>query len=719
MDFIEIKKTDKKKYRIIYGIFGFLLGASPIVAGVMPFGCAFLCAIPKKGRREAFFGVALASLFDKSILLSLFCAFFVFTVMTLKERNGGLYFYHRILLSLSVSALKTAYIILNGIETMPDVFKILASVISYPAFTLAFMGFFDKKKDLHPKRYDISLLAFAFSLTSLLGNFEISNASLGLIPACAFTLCAARTKGFAFGGVCGIVCGLALGGAEVGALGVLGMSYGLLVNEIEPLALVLSFMLALTGRFYLSGAYGFVSAGIMMLIVFSAFIPLRKNLAVYKHSVSVSDKKVNDRRLSRYASAFSSLSALFYTVSDTTKEENITDINQKIVKAVDYYCQRCEGCNLEKSEISNFFTSELRRYGVSAYSRIPLHISEICPNACAMAKAVNNLREIKEKDGEKGLKQMAEEYSTFSSLLVDASKKQEESVRVDKPLGQEIMKALINLGVECDGVKVKGTRVREITVFGVNPRKMSQNSDEIQTAISKLVKTALTVPEFIPHEGYFIMRLRSIPSLKVEFSKISEAKNGESVCGDTVSVFENEDNYFYCLVSDGMGSGRDAALTSRLSSIMMEKLLAVGASTESALRLLNKALAEKEEEVFATVDLLEVDRVRSVASLIKAGAAPTILIRGERMVVLEAKTPPAGIMKKVIADKKTIKIEKGDMIVMLSDGILQTGSENSHFPNNRVAQNQSARSLATQIIESARNNSAASDDMSVCVLRFY
>jgi stage II sporulation protein E len=203
----------------------------------------------------------------------------------------------------------------------------------------------------------------------------------------------------------------------------------------------------------------------------------------------------------------------------------------------------------------------------------------------------------------------------------------------------------------------------------------------------------------------------------VECAKLSEAKTGEIVCGDTVSVFESDERYFYCLVSDGMGSGRDAALTSRLSAIMLEKLLSVGVEKENALRLLNKALVEKEEEIFATVDLLEIDRVLSTATLIKAGAAPSIFIRKGQSQLLEAKTPPAGIMRNVIADKKTFSLEKGDMIVMLSDGILQTDSGENPLPQNGIPPMPSASALAAKMMKDARENSEISDDMSVCVLR--
>lgn len=720
MELTKVKpKRKTKKLNVLYLLIGFLLGVSPLANGIMPFGCAFLCAVPKKTRKSVFYGVLISSLFDVCIPLALFSAVYVFFVLAAKEQNDGVSLYTRMLLSFSISALRVAYIALSGVNTITDIFRLLAAVIVYPAFTYAFLGYFDKKKELRPTHYDISLLAFAFSFTMLFAPFSLGGVSLALVPATAFTLCASRSRGFAFGGVCGIVCGLASGGASIGALGVMGMCYGLLVTEIEPLALVLSYMLASTGYFYLSGVDGFVPASLMMLSVYVGFVPLREKIKIRRRAESSAEKRAHDRQISRYAAAFSSLSSLFYTVSGTTKAESITDVNRKIVCEVENQCAHCDGCELDKSEISNFFTSEIRRNGVATYSRIPTHISSICPNVYAIARSVNNLSVKREKEGEQGLKQLADECSVFSSLLIDAAKKQENSTKNDKALADEIKKSLDSIGIKNDGVRVTGTRLREITVYGVEPEKITRSPDEISSAVAETAKTSVSSPEFLFHDGYVLMKLRTTPAFRIEFAKLSEAKNGEAVCGDTVSVFENDERYFYCLVSDGMGSGRDAALTSRLSAIMLEKLLSVGAGKENALKLLNKALLEKDEEIFATVDLLEIDRVLSTATLIKAGAAPTMLIRNGRSALLESRTPPAGIMKNVIADKKTFKLQKGDMIVMLSDGILQTGSDSRLLPEKDLPPMPSARALATKIFRESQQASETADDMSVCVLRIY
>lgn len=709
----EIKKERLKKITLL--LLSAVLSSASLGKFVFPCGLALLCTVPKKYRLAVLAGTLVPALFHECIFLGIFCPLYLYMVLEMKSKKGEVPFYTVILLSFSLSVLWCAYALIRGIKTMEDIFSLIAAAVSYPAFTFAFRGFFDKKREYRRTAFDFSLLSFAFAFSLAAKEISIYGTSLSLFFGALFTFIAARTKGFAFGSACGIMCGLASGNACTGALGVLGLSYGMLASDLEFSSVLLSFMLSVTGYFYLSGDKNILPALIMLFSASALFFAFRKKFPLYQSRHA--EKKQKEKNISRYAQAFSSLSSLFYGVSDVTKKESITDLNRRIVRTVDKYCDNCEGCELDRSEISNFFTSEIRRKGVAQYSGLPLHIVRRCPEIHAMARDVNNLSAQRAREAETGLIQMADSCSEVSRLLIEASKKQEETVYQDKKAETEIKNALLSAGVSCDGVRVLGTRIKEITAYGVKPHTIKCSPEDIRKAVSSVTKTRVSEPEFVFNDDYALMKCGTKPKCRIECAKCAVAKTGESVCGDTVSVFENDEKYFYCLLSDGMGSGRDAALTSRLSSIMLEKLLSVGAGKESALRMLNKALLQSKEEIFATVDLLEIDRVNCKATIIKAGAAPTLFIHNGECIKFEAKTPPAGIMKQVIAEQKNFVLEKGDILVMLSDGILQTGCAQYLLPKKGLPPFPNAQALASQLIREAKSVSENDDDMSVCVMR--
>lgn len=704
---------------LLYAAAGLAAGAGRTVGGINPFGIALLCAAPGKYLPFVFCGALLSSPFDGIPPLAAFCAVYVFCVMTALKKRGQISTRARILLASSAGALKATSIAAAGISGRSDVFALISALIAYPLFCWLYRGFSDKRRAVRRGRYEAALIAFAFTFSTVCAPFKLFGISVCLFPAAVCALCLAKRYGCAAGTACGLVCGLASGGAATGALGVLGMTCGLMMRESERLALLLAFPLSVSGWYYLDGAQTTPAAAGFLLAAVAAFLPLSRFIRAAPGCSAPAEKLADDKKLARCAAAFSSLSNAFYNVSDSTRREGAEALNRRICAVAEEQCEHCaerERCVSGASGLTNFFTSEMRRSGVVTYSRIPGHLTAACPNAAAMARGVNGLRAQRRKNGEAGLKRMADEYSAVAEILAEAGRKNEDSQYEDRAAAKAVKRELESMRVKCDGVRVTGTRLREVTVYGVAPDRISAAPKEIARALEKHTGTRMSEPRFVLHDDYTLMTSSTLPRVRLDCAKFSEAKSGEPVCGDTISVFESDDRKFYCLLSDGMGSGRDAALTSKLAALMLEKLISVGAEKESALRIMNKAIAEKRGEAFATVDLLEIDRVLCTATLIKAGAAPTLVIRGGRAATLESRTPPVGIMRGVIAEKKSFRVESGDMIVMMSDGVQQTGSA-PVLPETGLPPMPSAHALASGMLREARNRGEAADDMSVCVIR--
>ena len=83
----------------------------------------------------------------------------------------------------------------------------------------------------------------------------------------------------------------------------------------------------------------------------------------------------------------------------------------------------------------------------------------------------------------------------------------------------------------------------------------------------------LTPPEFTADDGYVTMTCRSARTVCVETASSSLKKESEEMNGDSAVCFTNREDRFYSLISDGMGSGREAAMTSRVTCSFLEKML--------------------------------------------------------------------------------------------------------------------------------------------------
>lgn len=151
----------------------------------------------------------------------------------------------------------------------------------------------------------------------------------------------------------------------------------------------------------------------------------------------------------------------------------------------------------------------------------------------------------------------------------------------------------------------------------------------------------------------------------------AEPKAGQRVCGDSLTWFRTG-RMLYAILSDGMGSGREAQRESQLALRLLEQFLQAGIAPESALRTMNAALNLRSDEQgsFTTIDLLAADLTSRQAALYKYGAAPTYIKRQGAVRRLAGNSLPAGLQD-AETEPQAIRfpLEENSFILMVSDGV--------------------------------------------------
>ncbi|MBQ2880948.1 MAG: SpoIIE family protein phosphatase, partial [Clostridia bacterium] len=161
---------------------------------------------------------------------------------------------------------------------------------------------------------------------------------------------------------------------------------------------------------------------------------------------------------------------------------------------------------------------------------------------------------------------------------------------------------------------------------------------------------------------------------KIEYAKCSEPKTGERVCGDNCCVFSSGNRQIICL-ADGMCSGPEAAKESVRSSRLLENLISKGVEKEDAIKVINETLIKSEYETVLALDLTIIDLKTGLCEFIKAGAAPTYIIRNGSLYELGSRSVPIGILDEISLEYERSKLISGDIILMISDGMIADGSE--------------------------------------------
>lgn len=148
-------------------------------------------------------------------------------------------------------------------------------------------------------------------------------------------------------------------------------------------------------------------------------------------------------------------------------------------------------------------------------------------------------------------------------------------------------------------------------------------------------------------------------------------KEGQQISGDNFSQMELKNGQLLMMLADGMGSGEEASRQSEQLVDLLEEMLEAGFRKESAIEILNELIAmQGQGERFATLDLCMIDLYSGVGEFLKMGASTTFIKRGKWIESIQSTTLPVGIREQTDIDAIQKKFYHGDMVIMISDGVL-------------------------------------------------
>ena len=151
---------------------------------------------------------------------------------------------------------------------------------------------------------------------------------------------------------------------------------------------------------------------------------------------------------------------------------------------------------------------------------------------------------------------------------------------------------------------------------------------------------------------------------------------------------------------------------------LLSKLIKAGFDFQAASKIVNAALLVKSnDESLSTIDVTSVDLYTGKISIFKAGAAPTFAKKSDKVLEFECSTLPAGILRGVSFDKKTMYLSHNDVIIMVSDGVTNNNYDWIYDEIKSFKHNITAKELSRKIaLESKlRNKSNHDDDVTVMV----
>ena len=316
---------------------------------------------------------------------------------------------------------------------------------------------------------------------------------------------------------------------------------------------------------------------------------------------------------------------------------------------------------------------------------------------------------------------VAGQFAGVSDILRDLSGEFNNALRSDEDSASRITEALSAAGyavAECVCLLNGGGRMTVELELGQRPDS-PLSKGRLAREVSKCCGRRFDLPTISTEGGRVRAALCEMPLFDVEIGSDQHIADGGKLCGDCIDYFNDGMGKTYALVCDGMGTGGRAAVDGNMAVSVMGRLLRAGLAPDSSLQIVNSALMIKsEDESLSTVDLAGVDLYTGGVTLKKAGAPQTYIKKNGRLTTREMPSLPAGILNHIRFSTDTINLNAGDMVVMVSDGVI-TGDEKWLERLIRSWNEGSAQDLAQAVVREAirRRAQTRDDDITALVVR--
>lgn len=214
--------------------------------------------------------------------------------------------------------------------------------------------------------------------------------------------------------------------------------------------------------------------------------------------------------------------------------------------------------------------------------------------------------------------------------------------------------------------------------------------------------------------GYTYLVLKHHTRFYVQYG-ISQCSKEAIACGDSYTMFAMNE-YQYFALSDGMGQGQKASDDSSLTLDVIKQLILNGISLKDTIQSVNALLKIKNRnDMFTTLDMIQVNLVLGKAVLVKYGACPTYILRDHEVIEVKLQSLPMGIVSPLETMQETVQLFDNDLVFIVSDGF--TNHFGQFLEENKFLIDEDHPKEIANLLTNLANQEDIHDDMTLIVLK--
>lgn len=645
------------------------------------------------------------------------------------------------------------------------VISIIQTIVIYPIYYMIKYGV-DCIDDINTGHYFTSEEIISISLLlcliiSGIGDLGAFNINFRNVIALVFIISTAYISGSSIGAAAGITLGMIVGISTnnmmlyISIYGICGVVIGIFKDAGKIFSivsyLIMYFILVMYSKNFEAFKFSeaVISCGLFLVIPRSIYNKLSLEFDSERKQDKLGElhfKKIKEEfsvKLDDFTDVLSCISVTLNNLVDNDKlllKNKGTAMIENLADRVCGSCDMKQMCWKREMHITYGAFSELIRNQQEGRREFPDILRKKCMKEHALIKQaeeiVNNhiMSEMVRRRMGEGRKLLAGHINnmaiTIGEIADDFNKDINICSDVERAIKKELMKANFNSeNVLC--YEDKHGRLN-IKVIMDNCHGEQKCVKELLPIVNSTIGRTMSIGgegcSIDPKTRKCTVLIEESPKYHISSNVALACKDGEKYTGDSYSFGKGKDGNYMIVLSDGMGSGPEAGAESKAAVELIEKFTQAGFEDLTAINTVNSIMTMKfaEDEKFATLDMHNIDLYTGNTSFMKVGAVESFIKRGDKVFVIDSNTLPFGILDKPDIDVKDKKLVNGDLLITISDGVLEVGEDRGanykwiiDFLEDTKIKN--PKELSNEILDQAMelNGGKIKDDMTIIVSKIY
>lgn len=709
-----------KKWVLLLSLMGFLLGRAMILDELTPFAAAYFAVIVFM-RRDSMLPVAaaivLGSLFTPFPGAIVVAAELIIFYLIYK----GLENFQRVDLSYAPLMVFVATFMVGLFQVVigpsltwyPLMMAAIDAVLGF-VLTLVFLQalplftYKQKSRALRNEEVLCLIILLASVMTGLVG-WTINGLSLEHILSRFLILIFALAGGAPLGAAVGVVTGLILSLADIGAiyqmslLAFAGMLAGMMQSGRKGAVSIGMLLGSTILSVYFMGpgdvmnsTWETCAAVVLFLLTpkgmitaIAKYVPGTADHSRTQHEYARRVRDITADRVTQFSQVFQQLSSSFGQIPRAAEagksDREMEDFMNTVTEGACAGCIRRTHCWDAKfyqtyRYMTDMMTTVEECPDITA-AQLPPEWSRICGRTGEVLDVMKGQYELYQHDMRwkrqiyDSRQFVAEQLSGVSQVMEDLAKEIKREGQAMYRQESQIREALEKLGLSIHSIEILSLdpgRV-EIEVVHAYTRGFDECRKMIAPLLSDILEENIAVVSETavhPREGLSMVTFGSAKAYEISSGVAAAVKGGDMLSGDSFSTVELGNGTFAVSISDGMGNGERARMESSAALSMLEKLLQSGMDEKLAVKSVNSILLLRSpDEFYATVDMALIDQYSAQTIFMKIASAPSFIRRGSEVIPVTASNLPIGIIKDIEVDLVTMQLRPGDILIMMTDGI--------------------------------------------------